>query len=116
MSLIRPPNAKHVAGGRAGQRSMESVHNEVYTSVMITTAKELRVRTKAILDAVARGEEVLVTHRGRSCARILPAQKGKPGESTRRRSNVPLYGIWKNDKATANVADYIDQLRRGRGS
>ena len=78
---------------------------------METTAKSLRLNTKNILDAVERGEEVIISKRGKACARIVPIKK-KNGKSTIQ--NTGLYGIWKENKAVQNVEAFIDSLRSGR--
>jgi prevent-host-death family protein len=41
------------------------------------TVREVQHRLAAILDRVARGEEVTVTRRGRAVARIVPARRAK---------------------------------------
>lgn len=41
------------------------------------TAKDLRVRTTALLDEVRRGREVVITHRGKSVAVLAPIGRKK---------------------------------------
>ncbi|OGT34709.1 MAG: prevent-host-death protein [Gammaproteobacteria bacterium RBG_16_51_14] len=77
---------------------------------MKTTAKSLRMDTKRILDAVERGEEVIVSKRGRPCARIVPVDK----KITRNIQNGELFGIWKENKSVQDVDAFIDTLRSGR--
>lgn len=79
---------------------------------MIATAKDLRVKTKALLNAIERGEEIIVTHRGKACARIIPAGKPKARKKSLRKN--PLFGIWHDHKGVKNVAAYMDNIRRGR--
>jgi prevent-host-death family protein len=79
---------------------------------MKATAKELRTDTKRILDAVERGQDVIVTVRGKPRARIIalrPAKRarGAPGKAA-------LFGIWKGHPDTRDVAAYVDGLRKGR--
>ncbi|MEF8943556.1 MAG: type II toxin-antitoxin system prevent-host-death family antitoxin, partial [Desulfohalobiaceae bacterium] len=38
---------------------------------MHTTAKDLRFFSKEILDTVSRGEEVIITYRGKPCAKLV---------------------------------------------
>jgi len=83
---------------------------------MITTAKDLRIKTKAILEAIARGEEVVVTHRGKACAKIVPSPGRKSAKGTARKRPGPLFGIWKDNTAVQDVNAYIDSLRRGRAA
>lgn len=81
---------------------------------MQTTAKDLRIRTKEILAAAKRGEEIIVTHRGRSCAKIISAE-GDGGESSVKRvRETPLFGIWKDNEQTQDVNGYLDKQRGSR--
>lgn len=72
------------------------------------TVKELRRATGRIVRAVERGERILVTHRGRPVARMVPLDRSKtsvePG----------LFGIWRDRPATESVEAYIDRIRKGR--
>ena len=38
---------------------------------MKTTAKDLRFHTKELLDTANRGEVVIITYRGKSCAKLV---------------------------------------------
>ncbi|MFQ5660966.1 MAG: type II toxin-antitoxin system Phd/YefM family antitoxin [Gammaproteobacteria bacterium] len=78
---------------------------------MKTTAKSLRLDTKTILDAVERGEEVIVSKRGRPCARIVPVQKKTAKNNIQ---DTGLFGIWKENKVVQDVNAFIDSLRSGR--
>lgn len=78
---------------------------------MKTTAKSLRMDTKRILDVIERGEEVIVSKRGRPCARIVPIARKR---SARNMRDGGLFGIWKENKAVKDVDAYIDSLRSGR--
>ena len=76
---------------------------------MKTTAKDLRFHTKELLDTANRGEEVIITYRGKSCAKLVAYD-----EITDKRSENELFGIWKDYSATENVAKYVRELRKGR--
>lgn len=39
---------------------------------MKATAKELRFHSKALLDAVSREDSVVITFRGKPCAKLVP--------------------------------------------
>ncbi len=72
---------------------------------MKATAKDLRFRSKELLNAVARGQEVVITYRGKPCAKLVPltqASRGKMEES-------PLFGMWKDHEETQEVEEYIDE-------
>lgn len=78
---------------------------------MKVTARDLRVETKRILEAVGRGEEVVITDRGRPLARLVPYDQG---------SEAPVYGadalfgMWSDDARSEVVEAYIDEIRRPR--
>ncbi len=77
---------------------------------MKATAKDLRFHSKELLNTVARGQEVIITYRGKPCAKLVPvtdADRGKMEEN-------PLFGMWKDHEETEDVKTYIDELRRAR--
>ena len=78
---------------------------------MRATAKDLRFHSKELLDTVSRGEEVIITYRGKPCAKLVPfdsnekdAEPGKP----------ELFGIWKDNDSLRDVDEYVRNLRKGR--
>jgi len=74
------------------------------------TAKELRFNAKELIEAVKRGEEIIITFRGKPCAKLIPISKSP---NNKQRENV-LFGIWKDNDLTKDVEGYIRSLRRGR--
>jgi prevent-host-death family protein len=76
---------------------------------MNATAKDLRFHSKELLDAVSRGEEVVITYRGKPCARLVPM--ATTGE---RAGKNELFGIWKDHDETLNVDEFVRSLRKGR--
>lgn len=76
---------------------------------MKTTVRELRASTKEVLSAVGRGDTVLVTSRGKPCARIVPVFERK-----KREAGDSLFGIWKDKKDVKSVKGYLSKLRKGR--
>ncbi len=76
---------------------------------MITSIRELRSATKQIISAVNRGDAVLITNRGRPCAKIVPLAKSKE-----QRGQDPLFGVWKDNKEVRSVRGYIGNLRKSR--
>ncbi len=78
--------------------------------MMHSTAKELRFHTKRLLESVSRGEEVVITLRGKPFAKLVGLRKASDN------SNVPdkLFGIWKNRKDLADVDSYIRRIRKER--
>lgn len=75
---------------------------------MKATAKDLRFHSKDLLDTVNRGEEVVITFRGKPCAKLIPF------EACKKTSKNDFFGIWKDDEKTKNVNDYVRELRKGR--
>ena len=76
---------------------------------MKATAKDLRFHSKELLDTVNRGEEVLITFRGKPCAKLVPYEKTKG----QKRKNE-LFGIWKDNNVVQDVNEYVRGLRKGR--
>ena len=76
---------------------------------MKATAKDLRFHSKELLDTVTRGEEVVITYRGKPCAKLVPYSGGGSKTATNE-----LFGIWKDNASTQNVAEYVRKLRKGR--
>lgn len=76
---------------------------------MKATAKDLRFNSKELIDTVNRGEEVVITFRGKPCARLIPYREEKE-EATKNE----LFGIWKDNDMVQDVDEYIRGLRKGR--
>ena len=79
---------------------------------MKASSRDLRYHLKSIMDAVDRGESVLITHRGKPRAKIIPigAEKDAPEEEN------PFVGMWKDRKDMRDVRSYVRATRRGRFS
>jgi len=78
---------------------------------MEATAKDLRFHSTELLNTVKRGEEVTITFRGKPCAKLVPIEDNeKPIEKNE------LFGIWKNNKETKAVDNYVRNMRKGRFS
>jgi prevent-host-death family protein len=76
---------------------------------MKATAKDLRFNSRELLDSVGRGEEVIITFRGKPCAKLVPYE-----EAEMKTSKGELFGIWKDHESTANVEEYVRTLRKRR--
>ena len=76
---------------------------------MKATAKDLRFRSKELLNTVNRGEEVIITFRGNPCAKLVPF-----GETKDQNRKSELFGIWKDNNIVQNVNEYVRDLRKGR--
>lgn len=79
-------------------------------SAMKATAKDLRLRTREVLEAVERGEEVEITHRGKLKARLIPAKATRRGTPGRPRA----FGMWSDHDDFDDVRAAVDRLRQGR--
>lgn len=72
------------------------------------TAKELRNRASSILESVAKGNEVIITMRGKSIAVLKPFKKTE-------REFIPVgFGIWKDRKDLKDVIKWVDERRKER--
>jgi len=76
---------------------------------MKATAKDLRFHSKELIDSVTRGEEVVITYRGKPCAKLVPYQDLKS-----KKEKNELFGIWKDNEITNDVGSYVRNLRKGR--
>jgi prevent-host-death family protein len=76
---------------------------------MKATAKDLRFNSKRLLDTVKRGEEVVITFRGKPYAKLIPYEVKNKQNATNE-----LFGIWKDNDTIQNVDEYVRSLRKGR--
>ena len=76
---------------------------------MKATAKDLRFHSKELINTVNRGEEVVITFRGKPCAKLIPYR-----EENEEDPNTELFGIWKDNKMIQDVDEYVRGLRKGR--
>ena len=76
---------------------------------MRATAKDLRFNSKGLLDAVNRGEEIIITFRGKPCAKLVPYTEKNEGTMKNQ-----LFGIWEDNDMVQDVDNYLRGLRKGR--
>lgn len=79
---------------------------------MKATAKDLRIHSKGLLDAVSKGEDVVITFRGKPCARLVPYRETDKIAALEHKDD--LFGIWSDRTDMESVEDYIQNLRKGR--
>jgi len=79
---------------------------------MKATARDMRYHLNSVMEAVARGEEVLITNRGRVKARILALNS----RAAKGREENPFVGMWRNRDDLRDVESYVRRLRRGRSA
>ena len=77
---------------------------------MKATAKDLRFHSKELLDTVSRGEEVIITYRGKSCAKLVPYNEAKDKKMFKDK----LFGIWKDNEKVKDIDEYVRGLRKSR--
>ena len=78
---------------------------------MEITAKELRSQVRKVLDTVERGEEVIITYRGKQRARI---EATGDAITSAKLTDAPLYGIWSDHAESESVQNFIDSIRASR--
>lgn len=76
---------------------------------MKATAKDLRFHSKELIETVNRGEEVVITFRGKPCAKLVPFE-----EKINKTSQHNLFGMWRDHEQSQNVDEYVRHLRKGR--
>lgn len=74
---------------------------------MHASIRELRSHTKEFLDAAHRGEEVIVTYRGKDYAKLTPIIHEVSTENE-------AYGLWQDNLKVVDVELFINQLRAPR--
>jgi len=74
------------------------------------TAKELRSRTSAILESVRKGDEVVITMRGKSIAVVKPVRE----KGSDKQFSLTGFGIWKERKDMRDVKKWVDERRKTR--
>jgi len=77
---------------------------------MKATAKDLRFHSKEILESISRGEEVIITYRGKARAKIIPLENNEKSKTEKNE----LFGIWQDNDNIKNVNQYLRRLRKGR--
>ncbi|HNR88581.1 MAG TPA: type II toxin-antitoxin system prevent-host-death family antitoxin [Spirochaetota bacterium] len=77
---------------------------------MRVTAKDLRTHSRILLEAVARGEEVIITFRGRPRAKLVPITRTKKKAD----DASDVFGMWRDNPAASDVNGYVRSKRKGR--
>lgn len=75
----------------------------------MATAKELRNRAASILETVSKGNEVVITKRGKSIAILKPF-----GENSRKEFSPVGFGLWKTRKDMKSVSGWVEERRKER--
>jgi prevent-host-death family protein len=78
---------------------------------MHVSTKELRVQPGRIIDHVVKGEEIIVTFRGKALAKIIPIGEAEP---TLVDQEISIFGMWSNHIQSENVDEMVRSIRQGR--
>ena len=73
------------------------------------TARDLRQRTSALLDSVRRGQEVVITYRGKRVAVLAPLDRIDHKELT-----PVAFGMWRRRRDLRDVSRWLDRRRAPR--
>ncbi|MCU7834224.1 MAG: type II toxin-antitoxin system prevent-host-death family antitoxin [gamma proteobacterium symbiont of Taylorina sp.] len=77
---------------------------------MQATAKDLRFHSTELLNTVKRGEEVVISYHGKSCAKLVPIDD----ENEDLKTQNELFGIWKDNPQTQDVKNHVRNIRQDR--
>ena len=78
---------------------------------MKATAKDLRFHSKELLDAISRGEEIIITYRGKDFAKLIPFE---PKGDRIKDESLELFGMWQDDERSTDVQEYLRSIRKAR--
>ena len=76
---------------------------------MTATAKDLRFYSKELIETVSRGEEVIITYRGKPSAKLISYKEHEEPQEEQE-----LFGLWNDHDEIENVGEYVRSLRKGR--
>lgn len=74
---------------------------------MTVTAKDLRFNVSMLFDVLSKGEDVLITYRGKAKAKLIPFDE--PNDESK---NDDMFGMWAD--RTESVDDMVRSMRSGR--
>ncbi len=74
---------------------------------MHASIRELRLHIKEFLDVASRGEEVIVTYRGKDYVKLVPIAHAAVTHNT-------IFGLWTDNPKVSDVEKFINQLRAPR--
>jgi len=74
---------------------------------MTVTAKDLRFNTSKLFDLISKGEEILITYRGKAKARLVPPDA--PSDETK---SDAAFGMWADREEDVNAM--VRRMRAGR--
>lgn len=78
---------------------------------MEATTKDLRLHTRALISATDRGEEVIITYRGKRRAKLVPLDNDQEHGSSSGHRN-PAFGLWQDRQDP--IDSVVRSLRQSR--
>ncbi len=83
---------------------------------MEVSAKELRGSPGKYIEQAVRGNEVVITLRGKRVARLVPYVEDAEtaAESAEYTPKDEIFGLWADHTQTADVDAYLRRVRQGR--
>jgi prevent-host-death family protein len=79
---------------------------------MEASIKDLRLHTKGLIAAIDRGERIVITHRGKPRAQLVPMADDAPKREEAERN--PAFGLWADLRAGESVDEQVRRLREPR--
>jgi len=74
---------------------------------MTVTAKDLRFNVSMLFDVLSKGEDILITYRGKAKAKLVPYD-----EPSKEQKNDEMFGMWSD--RSESVDDMVRSMRTGR--
>lgn len=81
---------------------------------MEASVLDLRKKMKDVMSAIDRHERVILTHRGRQRAVILPL--GEATKSTVKVADLPAFGMWAKRTEMSDAVAFVKKLREPRSN
>jgi len=73
---------------------------------MVVSAKDLRFKISMLFDILNKGEDIIITYRGKAKAKLIPTN------SSKKKKDDIAFGMW-SDK-DENVEECVREMRKGR--
>jgi len=73
---------------------------------MIVSAKDLRFKISMLFDMLSKGENIIITYRGKKKAKLIPINENK-----KEREDI-AFGMWADKED--DVYEFVRELRKGR--
>ncbi len=74
---------------------------------MTVTAKDLRFNISMLFDVLSKGEDVLITYRGKAKAKLIPYN-----EQSNKKKTDTIFGMWLDKEG--DIDSVVRKMRQGR--